>query len=644
LETPYGEVVTPPQNEQVQSPEEQLSQLFGGYRAEWLKEQIFELFTEPTYFPELKTPRPCVLIGGRGTGKTTVLRGLSYEGQFALTGNDPEAIATWTYLGLYHRVNTNRVSAFSGADLTVAEWVPIFGHYLNLLLCDLILRFLDWHQLKTGSTIKLEPKAYRRLAETLHFKMVPTSLRQFGDELAQARIAFEGAINNIADKPRPELSIQGGPIDVLIEEISELPEFKSKMFFFLIDEYENYLEYQQQVINTLIKHSGENYTFKIGVKELGFKTRTTLNPTQQLISPSDYVRIDISEKLQEEQFRSFALSVCNGRIARLNLEGLGTIPDIQTLLPGLTEDQEAQLLGVETEVEELLAILRRAKRDVSETSKLEPLRLYLIKFWASAKGESVVEAYDDFVLDRKHWDTRYSNYKHVLLYNINKRKRGIRRYYAGWDVFTRLASSNIRYLLELVDQSLLLHYRKHGSFDQPVSPETQTRSAQAVGRKNLSELEGLSVSGAQLTKLLLGLGRVFGQMAEDPIGHAPEINQFQIPDNVWTDTLGSPQSRVTQILESAVMHLALLRWPGTKPGSEVDTRDYEYAVHPIFSAFFVFSYRRKRKMTLSSEDVLGLINRPRETIRDILGRHHRVEEALPEQLQIFEAYFDASKK
>jgi len=29
------------------TPREQLSQLFGSYKAEWLKEQVFELFTEP---------------------------------------------------------------------------------------------------------------------------------------------------------------------------------------------------------------------------------------------------------------------------------------------------------------------------------------------------------------------------------------------------------------------------------------------------------------------------------------------------------------------------------------------------------------------------------------------------------------------
>ena len=625
------------------SPEEQLSDLFGGYRAEWLKEKIFDLFTEPSYFPELKTPRPCILIGGRGTGKTTVLRGLSYEGQFALSGHTPSRIDTWAYFGLYYRVNTNRVSAFSGAGVPEEEWVLLFGHYVNLLLCDLVLRFLDWHQLKTGTPVLLAGEAYRRLGESLHFSCSPQTLREFGDELSKVRIAFEAAINNVADRDRPPLSIHGGPVDLLIQELSSLPQFVGKTFFFLIDEYENLLAYQQRVVNTLIKHSGELYTFKIGVKELGFKTRTTLEPTQQLISPSDYVRIDIAEKLKGDQFRNFALNVCNGRIGRLRLTGSMAVPDVQALLPDLSEDQEAELLGVHDEVASLARDLRSAGEDVGALESWEPLRAYLVKFWADTKRISAADAYTEALSDAAAWDIRYSNYKHALLYNIKKGKRGIRRYYAGWDVFTRLASANIRYLLELVDQSLLLHYRRKKSFDLPVSFEDQTLAAQAVGKKNLAELEGLSVSGAQLTKLLLGLGRVFGQLAEDPAGHAPEINQFHLSDDQPSDDPNSNQTKVASLLDSAVMHLALLRWPGTKLGSEADTRDYDYAVHPIYSAFFVFSYRRKRKGLLSSEELLGLVNKPRESIREILRRHNRTEDALPEQLRMFSSYFNADQ-
>lgn len=62
----------------------QAQNLLGLYRAEWLSSKLFDHFNEPGYFSELKTNRPCVLIGGRGTGKTTVLKGLSYDGQFTL--------------------------------------------------------------------------------------------------------------------------------------------------------------------------------------------------------------------------------------------------------------------------------------------------------------------------------------------------------------------------------------------------------------------------------------------------------------------------------------------------------------------------------------------------------------------------------
>src|SRR6266496_3913877 len=85
------------------SPKEALGRFFGGYRAEWLKEQLFELFTEPSYFPELLTERPCVLMGGRGTGKTTVLRALSYDGQYKLRGERDDKVADWPFFGCYYR-------------------------------------------------------------------------------------------------------------------------------------------------------------------------------------------------------------------------------------------------------------------------------------------------------------------------------------------------------------------------------------------------------------------------------------------------------------------------------------------------------------------------------------------------------------
>ena len=626
--------------EQKRHIQEQLSQLFGSYKAEWLKEQMFDLFTEPSYFPELLTARPCMVIGGRGTGKTTVLRSLSYEGQFALRGRDPKTIPDWRYYGIYYRVNTNRVTAFRGPELSHERWIKVFAHYFNLLICDSTLRFLEWYNLHFPTSTQLPEAACIKVAKSLNLPDFKT-LRELGDGVEAALIAFEAYINNVADNQPVLLSIQGAALDILFEQLAHLPPFKGKHFFLLLDEYENFEDYQQQVINTLIKHSGQLYTFKIGVKELGWRQRTTLNENEQLISPADYVRIPVMEKL-ENAFEEFALKVCNDRISRISL-GDGTAAkalDIKTLLPDLAEEQEAELLDPTGEIlRECNVEIEAAVAPSPEIQEMAGLERLFLCFWARTQRKTLREVIAERVASPSDWKTRYGNYKHALLFALRRGKSGIRKHYAGWTVFTQLASCNIRYILELVEQSLLLHLHSEASITEPVSYANQTLAAQKVGKKNLSELEGLSVHGAQLTKLLLGLGRVFQTLAADPSGHTPEVTQFHLQDAERSQEVNTA---VKNLLTSAVMHLALIRLTGNKPQDEADTREYDYMVHPIFSAFFVFSYRRKRKMLISPEDILALVDRPKTTIRKILANQNRPsDEPLPEQLKFFEQFYNA---
>jgi hypothetical protein len=91
------------------------------------------------------------------------------------------------------------------------------------------------------------------------------------------------------------------------------------------------------------------------------------------------------------------------------------------------------------------------------------------------------------------------------------------------------------------------------------------------------------------------------------------------------------------------MHLALQRFPGTKPTQAGDTEDYDYMLHPIFSPLFAISYRQKRKVTLGKLQLLGLVRSPRITIREILAGSNRAldfDEELPDQLVLFEAFFE----
>jgi len=613
-------------------PEEQLSQLFGSYKAEWLKGKLYEFFTEPSYFPELKTSRPCMLIGGRGTGKTTALRCLSYEGQFALSQFKKEEIPNWNYYGLYYRVNTNRVTAFKGPELEDKRWKNLFAHYFNLLICDLLLKFLAWYKKHVPYSEQLDENACNKIGKSLNLQDVKTT-RDLVNSVDNLRIEFEAFINNVATQPFPLLSAQGAPIDTLIESITQLQQFQDKTFFFLLDEYENFEDYQQQVVNTLIKHSGQHYSFKIGVRELGLRCRNTLNENEQLIHPADYVRINIAEKLAGSIFNDFALQVCNTRISKLRKIDESIIDDVSKALPALSENEEALKLGISDLIKDMRDILRV----VNGSIELSPLELYFIKIWAEGKNLDKKDVLKEYMDKYSDWTERFSNYKHALLYSLRKGKVGIRKYYAGWDTFIKLSATNIRYLLELVDQTLLLHLKKGRSLSEPVSFETQTLAAQNSGKKNLSELEGLSIHGAKLTKLLLGLGRIFQVMAVDVSSHAPEVNQFYIDDN-----LDSTQERLEleDLLTAAVMHLALIRFSGNKPVDEADTKDYDYMIHPIYSPFFIFSYRKKRKMKMSGTQLLGLISNPRDTIREVLEQNNRdYEEELPDQLRLFEEFY-----
>lgn len=617
---------------------DKLSTVLGLYKAEWLREKLFDMFTVPGYFDELKTNRPCVLIGGRGTGKTTVLQGLSYQGQFAFAKSDKNVIDTWQFFGLYHRVNTNRVTAFRGPEQTEDRWRACFAHYLNLLFCTQLLEFACWYELQTGRELSLSATDLAAFRATLKLQS-NGRLADIAQEVRLQVLVFEASINSIVDTPPAFLSMQGAPVDALSAALLSTKELSGKQFFFLIDEFENYEDYQQRILNTIIKHAPSSYTFKVGVRELGWRERSTLNENEQLTSPADYARISISERLTDSRFKSFAEEVLSVRYQG-TVDGPAASADFPSLFPKLDElDEAARLIDKAQEDKVRKAVEEASSPEQREAAKALPIGVqYFLDYWASSHTETTtlsaeIDAWLKGITSSKD---RFNNHFHASLFAIRKGKRGIRKYYSGWDVYLALCEGNIRYLLELVHSALLLHTEEEGAALSPISAEVQTQAAQAVGRKNLSELEGLSVDGARLTKLLLSLGRVFGVLAESPAGHTSEANQFHLREEQAPDSDG----RAMELLKHSVMHLALVRYAGSKLLDERDTKAYDYMIHPIFAPFFVFSHRKKRKILLSSANLLSLVDRPREGIDAVLKLNHRESEPdLPDQLQLFGDFY-----
>ena len=99
---------------------------------------------------------------------------------------------------------------------------------------------------------------------------------------------------------------------------------------------------------------------------------------------------------------------------------------------------------------------------------------------------------------------------------------------------------------------------------------------------------------------------------------------------------------IEALLNNAVMHLALVRITGTKLGSESNTLEFDYTIHPVFAPLFEFSPRRKRKMEITAEDLVELIEHPKSGIVNLLKRHNRSTlTPAPRQLALFAQFYDS---
>lgn len=606
-----------------------LDEMFGSYKAEWLKSKIFEFFATPYYFTTLKDHRPCILQGGRGTGKTTVLRGLSYQGQYAILEEDIKRFDQNSFVGIYYKVNTNHAHAFQGRGIDDETWATIYAHYYNLLICWEISRFLKWHLKKCYDDEVLSVHSCKLIAASLHIEKEIDSFEALCNELETAMYTFQSDVNNVGKDNIPRMSMPGDPIKLFVEQALNLRQLEGKMFYLLIDEYENLLDGQQQIMNTLLKHVPECYTFKIGVRELGWRVKYTLNKLELLNDPADYSLINITEQFstndRNNDFAAFALNVCNKRINELfDGEANEGQFSIEKSLPGMSIEEESELLKVK--YSDYYRAFEEYEKKSGKVLDIHPLYKFFLAYWADIHHNSIKDTVRNYEDNTRSWDQRYDNYKYSLLFKIRRGRGqvGIQKYYAGWNTFVKLANGNIRYIMELVYKSCYMYLQNNGDITKPIPFDKQTEAAQEVGKKNLTELEGAWEKGVQITKLLMSLGSLFGKIAMFRGKSAPELVQF--------DVTGEMSERTLEIMNASVMNLAIIRMSSNKiSGKELKT--YQYSLHPIFAPYFQFSFRRKRKLSLKDSEILGCIDNPEETVDAILKRKNIADMEEPDYKQ-----------
>lgn len=609
---------------------------FGASREEWMKEKLEKYFHKPPYYLNaIQNNKPTILEGGRGTGKTTFLKCLNYEGQFALCQENIDRFLSNNYIGLYYKVSTNQASSFSTYLDDEGMRNSTFTNYFNLIFCLEFFKMLIW--MENFVNITLTKRDCERIYRVLNVssKYEADFASSIYDELENKLYDLQNSFNSVKSLHSVSKSfILDDALNKVYGIYKQYTPFTNKSLFLLIDEYENLLDYQQQIVNSKIKHATIDVTYKIGVRELGWRVKYALNESEYLSQPSDYELINIEKELRKEnRFYHFANKIFSDRLAVfLGNSDCNKTHEIGGFFEAISYEEEALRLGIKDNSDYKEFSETQTFRELTK-EKYSELYCYFIYTRSLKQDIPASKIVDEYNLNPKKAVTDYNNYKYDLLFKIRKGKpTEIKKYYAGWETMCALANGNLRYLMEIVYSCFEIAIQSNNEIPKVISAEEQTKVVIDFGRKMIFELEGLDVQSHAITKLLLGLGRVFQLLAESN-RVAPEITQFSIKGQ-----LGN--SAMDDLVKRSVMNLVLVRHSGSKLNS-FEIKDYDYSLHPVFAPYFGISYRKKRKIQLTTNDLESLISDPKKAIRVLLkGKYSEGEgDKSMHQLQLFNDLF-----
>ncbi|PRQ06006.1 ORC-CDC6 family AAA ATPase [Enhygromyxa salina] len=606
---------------------DKLRSLFSDYRAEWSSDLFDAFFINPPYFSQLEIPRSCKLMGGRGTGKTTALRSLRFDVTMPRLGlSDPRQIP---YFGVYLRVNKNRVYAFAGPELSATDWGELFAHYMNLLIC---LEFCELTVWLRDNGLLNDSFSVASVALSL------TNSAELADEAELKRhiqtclIHVENFVNNPTDQPRIFKSMAESPIRYFAEELSRNVNTPKPLIFCCIDEYENLTDEQQAILNTYIKHAEPPLSYKFGVRQHGHRTHRTRDLDDLLTTPDDYQEVDIATA----GFDNFAENVATRRLQFARDLNLNIPTSLTEFVPGLSVNDEALILGAEKHAAKVRGELANSPELTNWLGERTTVELFFLEFWRAKSNKRLVDLASSWQRNPSVWETRIGNHLYASLFWINKGWKGkrLRKYYSGWKTFILMASGNIRYFLELLDESISVQIDGEG-FHGELTPKAQTKAATRVGARRLKQLEGLTENGIEIKRIALGIGRVFFELARTP-NHAPEVNQFILAGEM------NKIVEVAKILDEGASHLAFEALKPTKATTPDEKQDTEYRLHPIFSAYFEYSHRQKRRASFDAASILKFGDNPRQAMRDLLGTDFKMAEQdeMPEQIALFSDFYE----
>jgi len=639
----------------MESTNNSLAKAFSKNRAEELSSDVWKNFVIPLFFPKLDlldARKPRMIIGGRGCGKTMILRYFSHETQFS-QNRSPIPETAINNIGLYWRIDTQFANAMKGRGVSEEDWSNAFNHFLCVIIAIEVL-----NSIKTVSNSK-HPAAAHDMCDKIAFEKTSlfgvnlgTGIDHALHQLDKSLIEFELWVSNVGKRAEPIFFPGVSFINALISDIKNgCPKFNDTVFHVFIDEFENLLEYQQRIINTRLKHSESPLIFSVAMKKRGEISRETVG-AESISDIADFRPHDLEDYLLSSDFELFSAEVLCLHLAEAGVKNLPTtsnkLTDVEhfdervgskeyrekmisyarTVLPGLGSRDLAKNVFTESRLtNKLNRTLDKALRDrgsklksgdfISPEAPQESITNVALLHRPALAPDVILH---EFNLAREGKSTRFKDWIHnnfigclLWLYDSDQK---VCPFFSGFDVFCSLSHGNLRHLLELCHRALSEDTVVHGNETPTVEMDLQARAARQTSISLIREVRSFGKMGNRLHAFVLRIGSLFALAHRRNSQSEPEQNHFSIKGG---NSALSPDDE--RLIAEAVKWSVLFEEEETKKKekSESHQANYEYVLNPIYSPYFNISYRKKRKLEITVEEFRTISNGTYTEVKQLLG-------------------------
>lgn len=281
-------------------------------------------------------PMPIFLVGGKGGGRTHLMRHFAFAQQRMRAESDGrkvlEQLKLEGYLGIYVRFTGLNANRFSGKGTSDEAWSSIFSYYVDLWLAQSLL--IAIHSIQSGEAAWCtnELTSFVDSFEAGFDLRKPSGLLDFTsdqgpvdgllDLVTEELRGFDQAMNRAALTRDLDVEIRSSPGQIVFaaaRAVAALTGAENLRISFMLDEFENLTETQQVYVNTLIRDKELPTSFLVGSRRWGIKTRRTQSAGEENKVGSEYSQIVLEDTYRERksEYQRFCRDIVLKRIGQI---------------------------------------------------------------------------------------------------------------------------------------------------------------------------------------------------------------------------------------------------------------------------------------------------------------------------------------